>query len=66
MLTAAGIDAIHAVTMLALAKARPNRRKLATTSATLALLIAAAEVHGSGHSKNRPRVQTGTLSNGSP
>ena len=65
MLTAAGIDATHAVTMLALARARPNRRTLATTSATLALLIGVVEVHGSGRAKNRPWVQTGTLFNGS-
>lgn len=45
MLTGAGIDATHAATMLALAVARPNRRAIACISATLALLIAAGEVH---------------------
>lgn len=47
MLAGACIDAAHAATMLALAIARPNRRTLATISATLALLSAAVETHES-------------------
>ena len=63
MLVGAGIDATHAATMLALAIARPNRQTLATISATLALLIAAAEVHESRRSRNRPSVQSGMQAN---
>lgn len=44
MLAGAAIDTTHAATMLALAAARPNRRRLAAVSAVLALLIAAAEL----------------------
>jgi hypothetical protein len=47
MLAGAGIDATHAATMLTLAAVRPNRRAVAATSATLAMVIAAAEIRGS-------------------
>ena len=60
MLAGACIDATHAGTMLALAVARPNRRALATISATFAVLIAVAEIQGSWRSQNRLWVQSGT------
>ena len=66
MLAGACIDATHAATMLALAVARPNRRAPATTSATFALLIAAAEIRGSWRSQHSLWVQSGTRSNTTP
>jgi hypothetical protein len=64
MLLGASIDATYAATMLGLAIARPNRRTLATISATLAMLSAAAEIYALSHPPHHSCAQIRSSTSG--
>jgi hypothetical protein len=54
VLVGAGVDAVHAATMLGLAYKRPDQRRLALTNALTASLLAGAGIESARHLPSRP------------